>query len=388
MKKISMLLMLLLASVFILAACSGGSTESSGESNGESSGASSSGESSNSEETIKLRVGSGVTQEHFSYQSFFNAWMERVEEETNVEFELHLGGSLISMGQGFEALNDGLVDVVMPLYPLYDTQRFPLSEVSMLPVVDTTVNAASKAYADIVFGNVDIVDGKNYQELEFGDRDLKLWPAPTTEAYSMSFANGQPTSMDDISGLSMRTPGRVLEIFSREIGVNPVSLPATEAYDALSRGAIDGIYFSISDWSSYGLDELFDYTIRGANLGYFSHIFGMTQQTWDSLPADVQDVMERVTHELIMSDQTYQTFRDLEEKDLTANAEVGGVVEHISDQPQDIQDDVSSAMVNTWLEWIRINEENGVPGREIAKIWRDLIIEYGGDVPQEIHNLE
>ena len=49
-------------------------------------------------------------------------------------------------------------------------------------------------------------------------------------------------------------------------------------YDALSRGTFDGSFYSIADWSGYGFQDLFKYTVTGINFGHFNGFIGMSKE--------------------------------------------------------------------------------------------------------------
>ncbi|MGD6855750.1 TRAP transporter substrate-binding protein DctP [Bacillus infantis] len=344
-----------------------------------------------SAESITLRVGTGVGTTHLIYTAYLSKWMEEVENRTNgkVNFEVHYGGSVVAMGREYDALVSGIVDMVMPMFQVYDPVRFPLSEVSMLPLLESNVTTASAAYKELVMGNLPLKEGKSFYDYELKSKGLKMWTTPTTEGYNFSYANKKgPRNLTELTNVTFRSSGRVAEIFSKEIGINAIAMPAGDIYDGLSRGSIDGLYFSIPDWPGYGIDELLGYTIQGVNLGHFSHIFGMTQETWESLPHDVQEVMDEVAAELLDSKETYQFYEERMEQALNNNKKKGGVIEDMSAQPLEVQEAIDKAIVETWKKWIKMNDENGLPGKETALMWRDLIIKHGGDVPEEIKQMK
>lgn len=346
---------------------------------------------SSEDETITLRVGTGVNNSHIINEAYFQPWLEAVEEESNgqVQFETHYGGSLVAMGREYDALESGIVDIVLPMFQMYDPVRFPLSEVSMLPVLESDVNIATQAYEELVLGDYVYENGETFYEMEHGEKNLKQWTSPTTEGYKISYSDiSYPESVGEFSNVTFRSSGRVSEIFSNKLGINAISLPAGDIYDSLSRGSIDGLYFSIPDWPSYGIGGMFNYTIDGVNLGHFSHTFGMTEETWNELPSHIQEIMDEQATELLHDDSTYAIYNEREHEALEAMEESNGVVDTIENQPDEIQDAVNQAIVETWYEWIEANEERGEPGKEVALQWRDLIIEYGGSVPEEIEEIE
>lgn len=108
--------------------------------------------------------------------------------------------------------------------------------------------------------------------------------------------NKEINSVDDLQGLKMRIPGLGGEVLKRAGGV-PVSLPGSEVYTALQTGVIDA-----TEWVG-PYNDLALALHTAAKYYYYPgwHEPGPTleaivnQQAWDSLPADLQTMIEVAT---------------------------------------------------------------------------------------------
>ncbi|WP_044895695.1 TRAP transporter substrate-binding protein DctP [Bacillus alveayuensis] len=340
---------------------------------------------SGNDETITLRAATGLSAQHGWWSNSMVPWMERVEELTNgqVQFETFTGGELVSVPEEADALLNGTIDVAIVL-PIYQPDQYPMAEVTMLPLAHSDTIIGSKAWKALLESDVELADGKTYAEMQFSN--FKVFPISTTQEYSISTTRKEFNTVSDVKGTSLRTPSRIHEIYSEKVGINSVTMPAVEMYDALSRGAFDGSYYSIADWSGYGFQDLFRYTLTGINFGHFNAFIGMSKEKWDSLPKNVQEAMEQANEEIFIPGAEEWIARS--EKLIEQNKNDGGKFVDFSTLDQDVQDLFTQAIEDTWMDYAQLLEEQGLPGKKLIKLWRDLIIENGGDVPEGLKNME
>ena len=338
-------------------------------------------------DSVTLRVATGLSDQHAWWSAAMVPWMDRVEELTDgqVQFEAFTGGELVEVPDEVEAVQNGTVDVALML-PIYTPDQFPMAEVTMLPVQESSPEAGSEAWKALLESDVELGDGKTYYESQFGDKGLKAWPVSTTQEYSISTTGTELDSVAAIEGLSLRTPSRIHEIYASKIGVDSVTIPAVEMFDALSRGAFDGSFYSVADWSGYGFQDLFTYTLTGLDLGHFNGLIGMTESTWDGLSPDVQDAMEQA-HEDIF-EASYEEWVARSDEMIEYNTAEGGEFATFDDLDADVQAHLEDGVEDTWNDYIGLLEDEGAPGRDVALLWRDLLVEAGGEVPEAIADMQ
>lgn len=335
-----------------------------------------------------LRAASSYPTTDRSISAFGAPLLEIVGEQSDdVEFELFTGGELVETEDDLESLNSGTIDIAMALSPTLDAQRFPYSGVISLPLLDSNAHIAAEAVEKLVESDVEIMDGKTFYELEFEDKGLKAFPVHPTETYLISTAKQKLEKADDFNeSIRIRVSSSVHETLVTELGLTPQGLPATEIYDAMSRGALDGALFSVPDWPSYGIDEASNFAISGLSLGHFPMFLTMTEDTWDSFSEDTQSLFETEASNLIKSAPDF--YADDVEEILSSFEERGAELVELSTMDADVQTKIDEALLNTWTLWIDDMEERGHAGKEIALLWRDLIVDAGGVVPEEVMNLE
>ncbi|WP_158211620.1 TRAP transporter substrate-binding protein DctP [Alkalihalobacterium alkalinitrilicum] len=340
-------------------------------------------------EEMRLRASSGLTAQHFWDRGFFTPLMDRIDSETDgaISFEAFTSGELVPLGTEFDALRQGTIDVALTFMAPYDPQRFPYSEVAMLPLLDSDAVIASTAMQNMMKSDRELKDGKTYYELEFADKGLVAFANPLTEPYIMGTTRQKVESVSDFSeAIRLRTASRVHEILANNLGITAISMPITDAYDALSRNALDGFFYNVPDWKAFGFDELIKHAVEGANFGHFVGHTVLTQETWDKLPADVQEKFATAADEIIFDGANLTKSETEENRESTM--EKGGEFTHLNDLDPEVQEFISQAIVETWNEWIESLEGQGHAGKEMALLWRDMIVEAGGVLPDQIMELE
>lgn len=374
MKKLLFTVISLITILIILSACS---SNTEGDAN-----------KGTDDEKITLRVSSGLADVHIWFQTYFKPWMEQIEKETNgkVKFDVFTSGSLVPIRGEMDALKNGTIDIAMPLFPIYEPSRFPLTEVTMLPLTKTDAVIAAKAYNELLNSSETVKDDMTYQDYDFLQHDLKVFPIPPIQAYVLSSVNRKFDSIESFKGALIRTSGTAHELLAKNLGANPTTISASDLFEAINRGTVDANLQAIADWRSYGLDEILKHTIDGVHMGHFSAVLAMTKDKWESLPEDVQQAIEKATNDLLI--QGGEKWEEVGEEVKNFNIENGGEFTNVNDLDSETKEFIMSALEKTWFDWIENLEKQGHPGKEIAILWRDLIIKHGGEVPDKVKDLK
>ncbi|QCF27499.1 TRAP transporter substrate-binding protein DctP [Hydrocarboniclastica marina] len=339
------------------------------------------------EDTFNFRVTSALSPNHGQWQGFFKPWMEKVEEESDgrISFTTFVSGELVKATNEPDALKQGIVQIAAPLLPTYDPALFPMSEVPMLPLAKSSPKIGSLALKALLESDVPLKDGKTFSELEYEANGLVAIPITISEEYSISTTGQRFETVEDVKSVTLRTPSRIHEMYAANVGINSITMPAFDLFDALSRGAVDGSFLFISDWTGYGFDELFKYTVTDVNLGHFASVMAVTEEQWNKLPEDLQKIMLGAADEQIT--EGAQLWVDRREKIMKETKAKGAEFVSVHDLPPEVSKLLMSGMEQTWFDYIAKLEEKGLPGTELARLWRDIVIEQGGDVPAAIHDL-
>ena len=337
------------------------------------------------EEKIVLRISSGLNPLHIWDHDYQMPFADRMEEAFpgRLEFERYHAAELCTLGKELECLKGGSIDVAAPFTAPYHVGVFPLTDVTMLPIQDTTSLSAARAFKKLLYSDVPLKEGKTFYELEIVPRGLKVWPLGPTEPYRISTSGKRFDKAEDFAGVPIRAGARTHCVYLEELGVTTISMKGMEIYEAITRGTIEGAIYSIPDWESYGLTELYRYTIVGIGLGHWPSYLAMLETTWDKLPADIQAKWDEVA--LDMCEYSARAWIAKGEPVMKENIEkYGGVFEDVRDLDPSVQEAMADACVGTWKRWIEEEEAKGNPALACARLWAEYIVEEGGTLPEGV----
>ncbi|WP_230374081.1 TRAP transporter substrate-binding protein [Pontivivens ytuae] len=128
-----------------------------------------------------------------------------------------------------------------------------------------------------------------------------------------AFVSSVPlTGVDDLEGLKMRAPEGLVQRVFAAAGAAPVNLPGSEVFTSLDKGVIDAADYTV--FSTNHQQGMHDVAGHPVYPGFHSMPLvevSMNLNTWESMPADLQSIMEvsvrdfarDMTSQLAMRDQ-------------------------------------------------------------------------------------
>lgn len=211
---------------------------------------------------------------HPYVQQVYAPFATAIKDKTQgaVTVRVYMGGEL---GPGpVEQLNraiTGVADIAFAL-PGYTAANFPKTLLSELPGVVTSETGTER-----VMTHVDAL-AKEYRRVAL----LGLWH----NAPNMLLMASKPVrSIGDLKGLKIRTPsrnsGKVLEAW----GAAPVSMPATEIYNAMQTGVIDGAMIDATTLQTFKLGEVTKFVTHGMKPTVSSFFLVMNRDSFGALSA-------------------------------------------------------------------------------------------------------
>lgn len=193
------------------------------------------------------------------------------------------GGELgAGPNQQYRRAVTGVADIAFNL-PQYTPAQFKRSVLLHVPGLFSTPEQATEA----IWSNIDALQD-DFTEVEL----LAYW----TNNPAILFTRTTPVrSIEDMRGLKVRVPDPVTAEIVTAWGGIPVSLAATETYNAMSTGVVDAVMIDASAVGSYSLQEVTGHVtlnIPGA-LSTFTLI--MNRGVWDGLPDEHRAALEAET---------------------------------------------------------------------------------------------
>lgn len=99
------------------------------------------------------------------------------------------------------------------------------------------------------------------------------------------------TSLADVSGIKMRVPEITMYVETwKNLGANATTTAWSEAYTSISSGVVDGCEADPSTLVDANLQEVTKYFSKTNHMGTI-HIISINQAKWDSIPADLQEII-------------------------------------------------------------------------------------------------
>jgi TRAP-type C4-dicarboxylate transport system substrate-binding protein len=97
----------------------------------------------------------------------------------------------------------------------------------------------------------------------------------------------------DIVGLKIRVSGSIAGAIVDALGATPVQMPASQVYNALQTGLIDGLITGASMVADFKLDEIADSYTVGVPLGHITFYLVMNQKKYNSLSTEHKAVIDK-----------------------------------------------------------------------------------------------
>lgn len=218
-------------------------------------------------------------------------YTERITQETNgrVVFENFFGESLLGFAEIMPAIGDGRVDMGFTS-PQANPDIYPLTSIVSVPYGTPSVPAAARAF-------VEAYDGA-YPELRAEWDDANVVPLKFQPVGTNVLGAPEPLeSVDALRGLRVRSSGYGVQAFDL-LGADPIAMSSAEIYEAMQTGVIDAwANFTLENVEPFNLHEVTPY-FHDIGLGSSGIVVtAMNLDTWNSLPADIQQVFLDVSEE-------------------------------------------------------------------------------------------
>jgi TRAP-type transport system periplasmic protein len=294
-------------------------------------------------------------------------WCDKVAAESNNRMKCQIFPAM-SMGgtppQLVDQVKDGVVDLTITL-PGYTAGRFPTTEAFELPFMCNSAEAGARAAWDY-FGK--------YSLKEFpGTKILATWVHD--EGY-VHTRDKPVKTLADFKGMKMRAPTRQTNKLLTSLGASPVGMPLPAIPDAVSKGTIDGFLLPWEVMPSLKLHEMvkFHSETDPTRPALYSSvfIFGMNQARFDSLPADLQAIIERNSG-AAYSQSIGKIWDGSQAAGRKAAQERGNTFYMI---PASELDNWVTASAPLYTDWIADMDKKGLNGKQMLQDAKDLLVKY------------
>jgi len=206
-------------------------------------------------------------------------WKKEVEKRTagKVAIKTFPGSTLLGAKNMMDGVIAGTADIGC-LCMAYQPGRFIVTNAIALPVGFPDATVASLALWDLY---------KKYKPKAFAKvKVLTMFTCAPANIY----AKKPVRNLEDLKGLELRASGGTAQAL-KALGATPVGMPQSETPEALQKGIVQGAASSLETLMDFKYAEICKYvTIFNGPVYPFAVVMNMDK--WNSLPKDVQKVMD------------------------------------------------------------------------------------------------
>lgn len=220
-----------------------------------------------------------------------NWFLAEIEERSNgrIAVERTEAYALCDAPEIAECVSDGRADIGVTI-PDYTPDRFPSTSVVSIPFLGQNWQGITRALYELHRNNPDaeaVMTGNNLYH-------LNTWPVGR-----MLLGTNEPVdTREGLAGLSTRVSGPLAIQLFESADVNVVTVPAAEAYEGVERGLINSMAAGLDFPVNYQLREVLSHWVDPGIGEYSAFSMWMNLDTYESMPADLQDIINEVAEEL------------------------------------------------------------------------------------------
>jgi TRAP-type C4-dicarboxylate transport system substrate-binding protein len=286
-------------------------------------------------ETIKLNYAAAAPSPVFPSVQM-ERWKVEVEKRTGGKVTINTfpGGALLGDRNMFDGVIAGQADIGV-LVMAYQPGRFMLTNALSLPFGFQNARVTSLTLWDLY---------RKYNPEAFAKvKVLTMFATAPANIMSKKPVRG----LDDIKGLSLRASGGAAMVL-KSWGANPVGMPMTETPEALQKNVVQGLLSSLEVMKDFKFAELCRYvTITNSVVYPFAVV--INRDSWNSLPKDVQKVMEDMSREQSEWTANYMdkhAAESIEWSKRTYNVEII----NLTPEKKEKWDNLLRPITNKWIE--------------------------------------
>lgn len=202
-------------------------------------------------------------------------WARDITERTNgaVAVETFPGGTLLEAKNMVRGVIQGQADIGC-ISLAYHPGAYPFMSVFELPLGFTAAEDVSRVMWDVY---------TKHQPKELSRvKVIALYSSAPSQIMS-----AKPVEKpEDIQGLILRSSGILADV-AASMGASPVSMPQSDAPEALQKGVVHGVFSSFDVLKDYNFAESCRYGLE-VDMPVYPFMVFMNMKKWESLPADVQ----------------------------------------------------------------------------------------------------
>jgi TRAP-type transport system periplasmic protein len=217
-------------------------------------------------------------------------WCDLLEKNTSGKMKCNILPKGVSAAPGtFDAIKNGLADISFTVHG-YTPGRFVYTQMAELPFLGDQSEPVAVAFNKIASKYPAFV-----QE-QAGVKVLSFFTHGPGIVFNTKRAIAK---VDDLSGLKFRIGGGMINDITKSLGMNVTLKPATDSYELLSGGVMDGTLFPAESTESFRIDKIIKHaTTFPGGLYNTSFVFMMNPERYNKLTADEKKAVDAISGEV------------------------------------------------------------------------------------------
>ncbi len=239
-------------------------------------------------DTYKLKFASEYPDKHPTVRNGFLPWIQEVKDLSGGRLDITFfnPNALVPARQVWDSVIAGVADIAAsPCHWVHG--KLKVAPVIQLPLMFNGAEAGSLTTWDLAQSTPEWQ--KEYRQVKV----LWYWASALFEVH---MKDGLVKNLEDLKGKKMIGWNPQIRNIIKVLGANSVEVTPHDTYLALERGMADGVMCPIAPMKVYKITDVAKYhTIVDVMADPFYAV--MNKRKWNSLPADLQKILEDTTGE-------------------------------------------------------------------------------------------
>jgi TRAP-type C4-dicarboxylate transport system substrate-binding protein len=216
-------------------------------------------------------------------------WCDLLEKNTTGKMKCNILPRAVSAPPGtYDAVKNGLADVSFTVHG-YTPGRFVLTQMAEFGFLGDAAEPICVAFNKVAMKH------PQFAQEHQGVKVLAYF----THGPGIVFNTKKPvTQVADLQGLKWRVGGGMVNEIAKTLGMNVTLKPATDSYELLSGGVMDGTLFPAESTESFKIDKIIKHaTMFPGGLYNTSFVFLMNQDKYNKLTAEEKKAVDAISGE-------------------------------------------------------------------------------------------
>lgn len=263
---------------------------------------------------ITLRIADSFPKGHVIYDTVQNVFIPALEEGGKIKVKYFPANQLGRMEDVIESVHGGVADIAY-VAPGIIPGKMPVTNLLSLPGQFDSGEQLAKVFLAMADGSL---------KQEYDKLNIKVVAASGTPPYQIFTRSKVVRVPEDAKGLKLRGGGGDADDFMRDMGIAVINMPASDMYDALQKGVLDGVTYLQATAPANHLQEVTKQATEGAPLMSLLAIYFVDKKRWDSFPPDIQQIIRSAGEKMSIAMGKEYDRRNVTEKKVFTDA--GGTV--------------------------------------------------------------